>query len=329
MRMTGDRQYGFPWWLKITAFVLVLATIAAFFVLRQRHETEKRAELKREAEACEQEIAPLMQERDELSQRIKQIDIQLKGKDLNLASVIVLFVRPYKEVIDNALPKMQAHDFPCVVCCSPGFFPGDPDCITVEQAQELVSLGWEFGLSLTAEDDVVELCDKMVKLGLPSPTMAYYPKGKDFDPNDSATEEALHLYGITTVVLPYESLPEDSEAHEMNYIEAYAIRSPYRRWALASAVETSNMLTFTVGIENAERYAQNYFSTFVSTCLDYVQKNCLSVTTTDQAVARRAEYTMTREERQASLTAERDECTRKMEELEEEMVRVYHQYIHD
>ncbi|MBR3290035.1 MAG: hypothetical protein IKI63_04575 [Clostridia bacterium] len=311
---------------KIAAIVLVVALIVAFFVIHRQREAEQNVQRQQAAWECEQALAPLRQQRDELLNQIEDLNTRLRGGDLFLGSVMMLFVQPNDDILTDTLPTLQKEEYPCIVCCEPGSFPGDKNCISVEQARELVDLGWEFGLSLVPEDDVAALCEEMTDLGLPSPTVAYYPLA-NFNADDPEQEQNLLAQGITTV-LQYNFVPEDNDAHQLQYIAAYGFRERNCKSVLAGTVANSNALAFTIGYNNAyERYEKRPFLSMTSLFFEYAEENHLMVTTTDVALARRAQFNAVVDERKEPLTAERDECARELAEIEDEITRVYDEYI--
>lgn len=313
-------------WFKVAVVVLAVALAASFLMIYQKQEREKYAERQIRTAECEQELAPLRQQRKELAKQISDLDIRLHGADLNLGSVMILYTQPFEKIVNDTLPKLQEYGYPGMVCCKTDMFPGDPDCLTREQALELIESGWEFGLLLSPEDDVAELCHEMADRGLPAPAFAYYPLS-DFDSEDPAQEQLLKDQGITTV-LQYNFLPKDNDAHQLQYLAAYGFRERDCKTVLRSTVENSRALAFSVGFSNAyEQYEKRPFESMTSLFQNSVEENHLMVTTSSKALERRDEFTATLDERQAPLTAERDECKQRLAELDQEIVRVYQRYI--
>lgn len=324
--MFEDRRLIDSVWFRIVAIVLAAALVVVLFVVRNQQMMDAREERQRETRECEQAIAPLKQQREEILQEIKDLELKISGGDLHLATALIMYVQPNDVLINDSLSVVKKYGFPCLVCCEAGSFPGDPNCITREQALELSALGWQFGLSLAPEDDVPLLCDEMTRLGLPSPAFAYYPRS-DFNADDPDAEQALLSQGIQTV-LQYNFIPEDSDEHKLNYIAAYGFREKNCRSVLQNTVNNSNTLTFTIGYTNPyERYESRPFVSMTSLFQGHVEEERLQVTTIDQALARRDEFSAELEARQSELTAQKTACEQRLAELDDEITRVYHQFI--
>lgn len=324
--MYEDRRLIDTVWFRIVAIVLAAALVAVLIVVRSQQAAKSGEEKQRQTEACEQAVAPLKQQREAVLKQIKEIELQLAGGDLQLASVLILYVQPNDVLIEDSLPIVEKYDYPCLVCCEAGSFPGDPNCITVAQAQELIDQGWEFGLSLVPEDDVALLCGEMTRRGLPSPAFAYYPLS-NFNADDPEAEQALLSHGIETV-LQYNFVPEDNDEHKLNYIAAYGFRERNCKSVLRETVANSNTLTFTIGYNNAyERYEQQPFLSMTNMFQECVEKETLMVTSIETALARQEAFSATLTAREADLNAQKAACEQTLSEIDDEITRIYHQYI--
>ena len=313
-------------WFRLIAIVLVVALIAgAVLVFRHCSATASR-DKQQEAIDCEQAIAPLKQQREEVLTQIKELELKLAGGDLSFASVLIMYVQPNDVLIEDSRSIVEEYEYPCLVCCEEGSFPGDENCISVEQARELIGLGWEFGLSLTPEDDVAALCAEMTDRGLPTPAFAYYPLS-DFNADDPASEQTLFQHGISTV-LQYNFVPEDNEEHLLRYIAAYGFRERNCKSVLRETIANSNALAFTIGYNNAyARYEQQPFISMNNMFQSYVDDETLAVTTIEQALLRQDEFGSTLEEREAGLLAQKAACEQHLAEIDAEITRIYHLYI--
>ncbi len=332
--MFEDRRIIDSVWFKIVAIVLAVALVAVLVIVRSQQAARAREEKQRETRECEQAIAPLKQQREEILQQIKDVELKLAGGDLSFASVLILYVQPNEGLIEDSLPivrgtdEVAGYEYPCLVCCEEDSFPGDENCISVSQALELIDDGWQFGLTLTPEDDVAALCDEMTALGLPSPAFAYYPLS-NFNADDPNQEQELLSHGITTV-LQYNFVPEDNDKHLLDYIAAYGFREKNCRSVLQETVANSSTLTFTIGYNNPyERYEQRPFLSMLSLFQNSVDEGHLAVTTIEGALARRDALSAELSAREAELNAQKAACQQHLAEIDDEITRVYHQYISD
>lgn len=324
--MYEDRRLIDTVWFRIAAIVLAAAVVAVLIVVRSQQTSKSGEEKQRQTQECEQAVAPLKQQRETVLQEIKDLDLQLAGGDLQMASVLILYVQPNDVLIEDSLPIVEEYDFPCLVCCEAGSFPGDPNCITAAQARELIDRGWEFGLSLVPADDVELLCGEMTRRGLPSPAFAYYPLS-NFNADDPEAEQVLLSHGIETV-LQYNFMPEDNDEHKLNYIAAYGFRERNCKSVLAETVANSNTLAFTIGYNNAyERYDRQPFLSMTGMFQDKVEQESLMVTSIETALARRDAFAAEVEDREADLNAQKADAQRRLAEIDAEITRIYHQYI--
>jgi len=319
-------------WFRIGVVVLAAALIVGLIVVINQTTANAHRDKAQDAIDCEQAIAPLKQQREDILREIKDIELKLAGGDLSFASVLILYVQPNDVLIEDSLPIVQGTDevegygYPCLVCCEAGSFPGDENCISVSKALELIDDGWQFGLSLTPEDDVAALCNEMTSLGLPSPTFAYYPLS-NFNADDPQEEQSLLQHGITTV-LQYNFVPEENDEHLLDYIAAYGFREKNCKSVLRETVANSGTLTFTIGYNNIyERYEQRPFASMLSLFQSSVDEGHLAVTTIEQALARKNDYSSTLETREPELNAQKAACEERLIAVDNEITQVYHQYI--
>ena len=307
--------------------VSLIVFLALYYSLFQKDERNAQY---LNGQACDQAIEPLNREREELLRQIDQLDFEISGGNLNMGSVMILYVKPYEMVISESLLILDEHeyDFPCIVCCEENAFPGDENCISVAQAKELVGRGWQFALSLTPESDVKALRDRMTDMGLPSPTAVYFPSA-DFNSDDENEEKKLRALGIKTV-LQYDFVPDKEETDVLSYITAYGFREQNCRSVLSSTVATSDAIAFTIGLENYyERYHETPFTSMTRLFHNYVETEEMVVTTTDVAVSRRVAFLAEVEKKERELADDKAALERRVQEVNDEITRVYHEYISD
>lgn len=313
-------------WFKIGVIVLIIALIAGVVFFLEQNAANARQEKQQEAFECDRAVAPLKQKREEILAEIQDLDLQLAGGDLSYASVLIMYVQPNDVLIEDTLPVVEEYVYPCLVCCELGAFPGDENCISVAQAKELIDLGWQFGLTLTPDDDVERLSREMTDRGLPTPTFAYYPLS-NFNADDPEQEEMLQRCGIRTV-LQYNFVPAESEEHVLNYIAAYGFREKNCKSVLRDTVANSNTLTFTIGYNNIyERYEKRPFLSMTDLFQTYVNDGTLKVTNIQKALARRDAFAAALKDREADLNAKKADAQQRLDEVDDEITQVYHQYM--
>lgn len=313
-------------WFKIGVIVLAVALIAGGIMLLEQNAANARIEKQQESFECDREVAPLKQKREAILREIQNLDLQLAGGDLSFASVLIMYVQPNDVLIEDTLPIVEEYVYPCLVCCEFGSFPGDENCISVERAKELIDLGWQFGLTLTPEDDPARLCREMTDRGLPTPTFAYYPLS-NFNADDPDEEAALQRCGIRTV-LQYNFVPAESEEHVLNYIAAYGFREKNCKSVLKETIANSNTLAFTIGYNNIyERYEKRPFLSMTDLFQDSVNDGTLKVTNIREALARRDAFAAALEEREADLNAKKADAQQRLAAVDEEITQIYHRYI--
>lgn len=185
---------------RISLFLVLILTLSTLFLGCEK-------ETPVNYDAYQRRISELQAQIDELQTRIDEPLAELTPS----AVTIIGLGGAYSSVYTYVYPLLQKAGMPAVVVLEDGRMPGEEGMITLDQAKELISAGWEFALGDSTEIPVLDRSEEnpnsqwlaylddclstMGNLGLPSPVTFCFGQ----DRYHPAAEQALSDRGIKVV----------------------------------------------------------------------------------------------------------------------------------
>ena len=258
---------------KIVTVLTVLLMVAAAAIAglawkKDRDEKARQAELEL---AYQQETRVLFSERTRLENELSAAANTLPEAGLDLGSVIILFTEPHADIFLSAAPRMRENSYVGIISVSDTYFPGERNCLTVEETQTLLGEGWELALTATVGADMQALQQRLRDAGLPAATCAYITQTGD------TTDWETELEDLDLTALIMRALPAEPHS-DLLLIEARGSNETGSSTKLATCVEQSATLALTVGFRSSyEMYTDNNFTNMLGVIQKYIDSEQLAV----------------------------------------------------
>lgn len=199
-------------------------------------------------EQYEKAARTLRSEQDKLKQELQEVEQNLKEVDIGQGCYLLLFEDLDQRLYTDAMPILRKHDYVGVLALSPQSYPGKEGCITLDEFNELISMGWEtcfYWQDYFKFDYFLEKMDPILKnLKLEYPTVIDVEAG-NFQPYK---DEMLSDAGFATVIHHGETgdiiTREDSE--ELLHVGAVGWNSSYAVKNLKNAIQYGGALVLSI-----------------------------------------------------------------------------------
>lgn len=311
---------------KIIPLVTIVLAIGLFafvgIVQKQENKKENRQELVYE------QSRPLSVKKEELEQELETLQRTYEKSVSPRASVQVLFTDLDEQVYTMCYPIMKEYEYTGILTVSVTQLPGEKDCMTKEQFQELTAAGWKVCVIWQTEGNAKKwwpnLQNKLTVLGIEASTTMYFPTGT----YQSEMDEILLELGFHSAVLGKtdEETPLQVQDEEgVWHAGAVGMMSAKPKLWLQEAVAQDANLAYLVGFrQEQELYNEKSFRAMLNCFEEYRAKDELLVTDVEDAregfrarnLGVDTETEKQYQEQKAALEAELADVRAKLQEIE-------------
>lgn len=296
--------------------ILILAALlAAAVILLHGH---RQALVQAYAREYQGAYHRLDEERREIEEQLDALEESKRARQL-CAMGMFLAEKPQQRVYTEMYPLLEEYGYTAALALSPEAYPGQPDCITEKQFQELLEKGWSVCAAWDGEAPLSELKAVFSGLGIPKPDVVLVESGS----YSTALDAELKKAGYKVVIHHGEELPffQEPDAPVLRHFSGAFWNYPNIAAYLEAAVQDHEILVLTVDFATAfgdmdERLFRNMCGFMAEHEEAFPLEDLAQATVVDER--EEAYY----QERKAFLQEELDRCDRQIEKLYE----VYQQY---
>lgn len=253
--------------IKIIIVIIAVITIgfSIFFFWRED-------QMKKERDVyyaqMEEEMESLTKEKKQLENDLSNLEKNYNGETQGVSSVVFMFTDLNENIYTDIYPLMKECGFVGMLTLSPTNFPGQDNCLSLEQFKELIEMGWQCSLKWDESDDIdewLESCKSVVnKAGIKLPEVVYFPENS----YRSEYNESLKKQGISIIVHHGE---EELSLTALEFKEDfwYSGALPWNRDGASSILSNAinqkkGDIIFTIGSDSSrESYKKNRFDSML------------------------------------------------------------------
>ena len=234
--------------IRILMALSILALIVICFFLAHEKQKEQKQSAEKVAEYSEVNgrLNELYNQREDLNDRIRKIQRGENESRTNVNILTLVISEPDEELIKDMRRNLDQYSFPVCVCVTEKNFPGEKDCISVQEMQEVIDNGWEFVIAPEKPEDIRKISDKLAGAGLKKATAVYIKKIKDEKILDRMLEAVVNA-DIHTVFAEQNGKISDTEDYTV---------IPIKEYALGRISDEKDSLAYIIGPENKDKQKQ-------------------------------------------------------------------------
>ncbi len=311
---------------KIIPIVTIVLAIGlfAFVMVVQKQENKTAAS----QDEWDEQRRPWAVQQEQLEQELEDLDKMYEKSKSPCAVTQVLFTELNEQVYTQCYPILKEFEYKGILALSDTQFPGEADCMSIEQFQELIAEGWKICITWQTNENVntwwTRFQSKLTSLGVEAGNTVYFPKGTYSAEMDSALQElgfTIAVIGKTEEETPLQLQAEDGIWH----VGAIGMMtSKPRLWLRESVAQDAN-LTYLIGFQQEEElYNEKSFRSMLKCFDEYVATDELIVTNMDEArehFDRRSlgvspEVESNYQEQKASLEKKLSDVKKKLKEID-------------
>ncbi|WP_172472464.1 hypothetical protein [Thomasclavelia cocleata] len=279
----------------------------------------------------EQEVETFVKEKKQLETDLldleKKYDNEINGK----ASVELLFTDLNENIYTDIYPWMKEYGYIGTLAISPKSFPGQKDCLSMKQFEELINAGWQCCLKWDKSSDINEWlssCRELAKaLEIKLVNAVYFPTGS----YNSKYDEILMKEGILVVVYHDENdlLSINSKfKNDLWYSSALAWNSNQATSILSNLMNQKGNMVYIIGSESIyEKYEEGNFIAMLKRLKSFSEKNSILVYNLLEAREYCKEIENKRESIENNYKPQKEVLESKIAELDKKIDSVYDKYI--
>lgn len=292
--------------------LLIIGTGYLMFTHQQGIQQENHA-----MAALEEARRPLLAKQLELTTQIAQLEQQQMKLSPAQMGILILFTEPDQRIMTEALPMMERFQFVGTIAVSDTFFPGEEGMLTVNELQQLITLGWDICVTADQHSDAAALSARLTNAGFAAPEAAYFPNGDCTLSN----EAALAQLGVKTILQYGASSPCDGSAAALFFIPVYGTMDEASGEGFDYAYANKTKVAFSEGWQQArEAFTQSDFRDNLELFSDYVRLNHAVLTNIDTAYTQHTEAEAFRQAHQESWQQQHDDLTQQLQGVEQKLL---------
>lgn len=309
--------------IMILVALLVAGVALTFGISETKRQRENRQEKSENADAYNEQIRDLWQEKRSLERDIQELEQATATAGDNLGSVALLFAEPDPRLETDVFPLMAQHGYTGVIALSADDFAEDAQRLSNERLRELQNEGWELCLSLTASDDLAALCNAVKQTDLDMPKTLYLPETLLTE----AQSTIAQAEGIVTVV-QHSGTVSGEICYGLPCIMATGSRESLlseekkglSKQLLAETAATSGGLVLTIGYRRVrDTFDENNVSAMLRSIDRYVKLGKLAVSDCVGTQARMATASLSVEDAEKQNQTKLDALRRQLFEVNEKI----------
>ena len=263
----------------MTIIVTIVLAIAVGALLWSAYREEQKEVTNHEE--IQKKSRPLMVKKQELEQKIVDLDKQYEAQRAPKATTQVIFTGLEADVYNLCYPIMKAYEYTGILALSLTQLPGMEGLMTIEQFQELINEGWTICIKWDATQPVRSwwpTLQKQVKqLGLETGSVVYFTTGAYTKQLDSQ----IQTMGFSIVVHHGE---EHDSLIQLADLGSVGLMGEKPKLRLTDAITQRGNITYLVGFQlNDEKYNERAFRSMLSCFESYENTSELIVSNMDVA----------------------------------------------
>lgn len=316
--------------IKIIIVVVAIIITIGFSIFFFWRENQMKKERDVYYAQMEEEMASLTEEKQQLENELSKLK-----KDYNntkgISSVVLLFTDLNENIYTDIYPLMKESGFVGTLTISPTIFPGQENCLSLEQFKELLTAGWQCCLKWDDSADLdqwLKSCKEVVKnAGIELPDAVYFPKNS----YQKIYDDILKKQGILAVVHHgEEDLPIIISESENDIWHPGAV--PWNRSkassVLSNAINQKGNIVYTIGSDSQQEvYKKSRFASMLKKIDSFSKSNNTFVTTILGAREYRKEIENKLNNLEGEYQTQADLLENKIAEIDKKIDSVYDKYI--
>lgn len=315
----------------IIVFVAIIITIG-FLIFFFWREDQMKKEMDVHYAQMEQDMKSLNQEKEQLENDLSNLEKSYNNETQGMSSVVFLFTNLDENIYTDIYPTMKEYGFVGMLTLSPTIFPGQDNCLSLEQFNELIKMGWQCCLKWDESEDIdkwLESCKTVAKkAGIELPETVYFPENS----YRSEYNGSLMKQGISIVV------HHGEEKLSLTTLESkenlwYSGAIPWNRDGASSILsnvinQKTGDIIFTIGSDSyRERYKKNRFNSMLTKINNYSKTNNIFVSSILGVKEYRKELENKRIGLENGFITQKEELETKISELDKEIDSIYDKYL--
>ena len=266
--------------MKKIAISVILVLLAGFGVFLWKVSQVDRAQ-QETYEIWMEERRPLTVKKANYTQLLKKLEQEYENYTTPKATTHILFVDLYEDVYTVCYPMMQEYGYTGTLILSTTQLPGQENCMTVQQFQELAQAGWRTCIQWSEEFSDKRVWDsfqlELETLGILQGEQIYFPQGT----YSQELDEKITEMGFTIAICEYmdEESPLQSQYEEgLWHVGAMGAMTTKPKYWLREAVANKANVVYTVGFSvEYQKYNEKSFTGMLNAFEEYEASNGLFV----------------------------------------------------
>ncbi len=311
------------------SFILLLLVIVFAIVVVKLTGNVKGFDSK-ELKALDAKLEPLRTEKNQIEAEI--VNLQTEYDDLvnGTGNLIFMFKDVNNHLYTEIKDELTKRDMIGTILLSKEEFPGQKDCMTMNQFKEMIDMGWKYYINWETGEEKEEWLaywtKKMNDNGLEMPKVVHfetnaYSEELDSFMTENGFEALIHqgLRGSIFIVMGCEEEPWDICTAAWNDLKAKNL--------MQQAVSEGGTLVFAVGSKkDNEQYSDATFETMISTLNDYVKRGRINITDVLTAKDYEENLALSIVDEKEALEKKIQEQKEKLKSVEDRMDALYEAY---
>lgn len=316
--------------IKLIVFVAVIITIG-FLIFFLWREDQIKKEIDVHYTQMEEEMESLTKEKQQLENDLSNLEKNYNNETQGISSVVFLFTDLNENIYTDIYPLMKEYGFVGTLTLSPTTFPGQDNCLSLEQFSELIKMGWQCCLKWDESNDIdkwLESCkDIAKKAGINLPEVVYFPENS----YRSEYDESLIRQGISIVVHHGEeklSLTTLESKDNFWYLGAVPWNRDGASSMLSNVINKKGDILFTIGSDSQkESYKKNRFNSMLTKINKFSKANNIFVSSLLDVREYRKELENKRTGLENNFISQKEELETKISELDKKIDSIYDKYL--
>lgn len=316
--------------IKLIVFVAVIITIG-FLIFFLWREDQIKKEIDVHYTQMEEEMESLTKEKQQLENDLSNLEKNYNNETQGISSVVFLFTDLNENIYTDIYPLMKEYGFVGTLTLSPTTFPGQDNCLSLEQFSELIKMGWQCCLKWDESEDIdkwLESCKAVAKkAGIGLPEVVYFPENS----YRSEYNGNLMKQGISIIVHHGEeelTLTTLESKDNFWYLGAIPWNRDGASSMLSNVINQKGDILFTIGSDSSkESYKRNRFNSMLTKINNFSKANNIFVSSLLDVREYRKELENKRASLENNFISQKEDLETKISELDKKIDSIYDKYL--